>query len=178
MCGGNAKHHGAMGLMQERVVVMPYFPLFISLAEKPVTVFGGGAIATRRIEKLLPFGCAITVIAPTGTNTLHSLAEQGALRWLQRGYQAGDCDGAFLVLAATNDPAVNQAVCREAAERGIPVNAADNKAHCDFYFPGLVVTDDLVIGVTANGNHHGLVKQTVQQLQQLWKEESPDETTQ
>ena len=74
---------------------------------------------------------------------------------------------AFLVLAATDDPAVNEAVFREAKARGVPVNTADCKDRCDFYFPGLVVTDDLVVGVTASGGDHGLVRETTEQLKQF-----------
>lgn len=146
---------------------MAYFPLFISLKEKQVTVIGGGSIAARRVEKLLPFGCRITVVAPSAEPVICRLAEAGAIRWERRPYQPGDCAGAFLVLAATDDPAANEAVFREAKALGIPVNTADCKDRCDFYFPGLVVTDDLVVGVTASGADHGLVRETTHRLKQF-----------
>ncbi len=156
---------------------MRCFPLFLSLEGRTVAVIGGGSVAARRVEKLLPFGCAVTVVAPEGTAMLAALAAEKKIRWLRRPYRTGDCAGAFLVLAATGDPAVNQTVCREAKALGIPVNTADDKAACDFYFPGLVVTEELVIGVTASGKDHGLVKRTVEELQQFWKEASEDEGT-
>lgn len=146
---------------------MVYFPLFISLEEKQIVVIGGGSIAARRVEKLLPFGCAVTVIAPSASPVICRLAETGTIRWERRPYAPGDCDDAFLVLAATDDPAVNEAVFREAKARGVPVNTADCKYRCDFYFPGLVVTDDLVVGVTASGGDHGLVRETTEQLKQF-----------
>ena len=42
-------------------VCMSFFPLFIELHGKEILVVGGGRIAGRRIEALLPFGCRIHV---------------------------------------------------------------------------------------------------------------------
>lgn len=149
----------------------PYFPLFLSLEGKAIVVIGGGAIAARRIEKLLPFQPNITVVSPALHPRLLSLAEQGKLTWECRPYCSGDCAGAFLVLAATDCPEVSESVGKEARAAGILFNRADKKEDCDFYFPGLVQTDQLVVGITGTGGNHRLVKQATEQLTQLWKEE-------
>jgi siroheme synthase-like protein len=150
---------------------MAYFPIFISLEGRQVVVVGGGVIATRRVEKLLPFGAAVTVIAPRVSPRLSSLAEAGEIQYRERAYQPGDCKDAALVLAATDDSAVNTAVCEEARDHHIPVNRCDQKEGCDFYFPGLVQRDDLVVGVTMSGSNHHLAKEITQQIQQLLQEE-------
>ena len=84
---------------------------------------------------------------------------------------SGDCKGADLVLAATNQREVNHAVFEECEEYGIPVNVADCKEECRFYFPGLVREGDLVIGVTSSGTDPAQVKHTVQRIREMLQKE-------
>lgn len=150
---------------------MRYFPLFIDLSDKRVVVIGGGAVAERRVRALLPFGCRITVIAPEATEELAALAEAGELCWVRRTYQAGDCGGSFLVLAATDDRAVNDRAAEEARREGALANVSHDKAGCDFYFPALVTRgEDVVVGITASGADHGLAARLRQAIAQSMEE--------
>ena len=125
----------------------PYFPMFVDLTGKNVLVAGGGRIALRRVTTLLRFGAAIRVVAPQ-------------LCVERRRYRKGDARGADLVLAATDSREVNRAVQAECRESGIPVNVADDRNLCDFYFPSVVMTDDVVIGINSGGTDPGKVKGT------------------
>ena len=58
-----------------------YFPLFIDLEKKKITVIGAGTIASRRIRTLLNFGAQITVLAPEASEEVRKLAEKGRLVW-------------------------------------------------------------------------------------------------
>ena len=79
------------------------------------------------------------------------------MRWIAREYQAGDCQGCFLALAATDDPKVNQAAAEEARRAGAMANVCDHKDKCDFYFPAIVTQgEDVVVGITASGADHKL----------------------
>ena len=69
-----------------------------------------------------------------------------------------DLEQAFLVIAATNNSAVNDEIARLCHERGIPVNHAGDQSQCDFQFPAIVRNDLVVIGINAGGKNHGLVK--------------------
>ncbi len=134
------------------------FPLFVSLKDKRAVVFGGGKIALRRIKTLLRFECEITVIAP-------EMAEEVAgVRWERRAYNAGDTAGAAIVLAATNDAAVNAEIARECNTAGIPVSVASDAALCSFYFPAVICHGDVTVGVTANGIDHALAKRIAEQI--------------
>ena len=123
------------------------FPLFIDLRGKKVVLIGCGRVGSRRAEALLSFGAAVTVIDPASTpieGTEH----------IAREYRAGDVAGSFLCIAATDDREVNARVAREAKELGVPISVADDPKSCDFYFPALCVSDELVAGVvSANGDH-------------------------
>jgi uroporphyrin-III C-methyltransferase / precorrin-2 dehydrogenase / sirohydrochlorin ferrochelatase len=93
----------------------PYL-LGLRLRDRRVVVVGGGAVATRRIPALLDAGADIVLVSPSVTASLEDLAAAGRIRWEPRGYADGDCAGAWLVCACTDDAAVNGAVA-VAAER-------------------------------------------------------------
>lgn len=133
---------------------MRKFPLFIDISDWNVIVIGAGRIGTRRIDSLLSFGCAVTVVAPTAESAVKVWAEEGRLRWLAREYREGDLKNARLVLAATQYESVNDRVEKEARERNLLFNRCDKKESCDFHFPGLVIQDELVIGVNSGGEDH------------------------
>ncbi len=141
-------------------VQKPYFPLFVDLSGSRVILFGGGKIALRRAAALLPFCGELHVVAPQICSDLKELE----ISFAHRAYQMGDCAGYDLVLAATDDRAVNHAIYREAAGLGIAVNVADCPKECSFYFPALVQQGDLVIGISSSGKDHRLVKMTASRL--------------
>lgn len=143
-------------------VVEKYFPMFVPLSGKHAVVFGGGTVAKRRTEALLEFGCRVTLISPKNT-----VPEHGQIRWLARGYEPGDVWGADFVLAATDHREMNHAIFEECRKQSIPVNVADCKEECDFYFPALVHRGSVVIGVTASGTDHRAAAKTAAQLRAL-----------
>lgn len=145
----------------------PYFPLFVNLSGKKIIVFGGGGIACRRIQTLLDFNSLLTVIAPRVHSDIYRLAEDKKLNLAEKSYEKGDCRGADLVLAATDSRSVNREIFMECNEYKIPVNVADCKEECDFYFPAIIKENFLVMGITASGNNHKLVKDTAEKLRNL-----------
>lgn len=147
-----------------------YFPIFINLEGKKVQVFGGGNIATRRVSALLEFGALVHVVAPEISGKLEELAKQGENLTLDcRPYFPGDLGTAELVIAATNDAAVNDMVYRECRKEGIPVNVASDKEKCDFFFPGIVKEGDITVGVTAGGKDHKKAAQATAKIRELLK---------
>lgn len=138
------------------------FPLFISIAGKSIQVYGGGNIALRRVKTLLSFGAAVQVAAPEAKEEILMLAKEGRIVYEKRPFTAGEISGCaappFLVLAATDSPKVNGQIVNECREKGIPVNNSGDKSQCDFYFPAVAKEGDLVIGLTAGGSDHKLVK--------------------
>lgn len=78
-------------------------------------------------------------------------------------------DGKALVLAATDDRALNRQIACACRERGIPVNVSSEKEECDFYFPSVIQKDGVVIGINASGRDHALVKRTRIELEEFLK---------
>ncbi len=142
-----------------------YFPLFVNIEHKKFRVYGAGKIAARRVQGLLRHGADVTVIAPQILGGVRKLQEQypGQLVIEQRAYRMGELQNAQadFVLAATNDTAVNTAICRESRQKKIPTNNASDKGQCDFYFPALVYKDGMVIGMASiDGNHAKTAKES------------------
>ena len=97
-----------------------YFPLFVDISGKKTLVVGGGRIARRRIKTLLSFTPDIWVVAPEVTEELEALAEEGRIHWIQGTYAPGiheELPQIQMALAATDDPACNEAVARECRAR-------------------------------------------------------------
>ena len=139
-----------------------HFPLFLDLSKCPIILFGGGKVAFRRAQVLCSFGAQIQVISPDCLPELESLG----IPILYREYRPGDCTGAQIVLAATNNRQVNHAIFQEAKSKGILVNACDAPEECDFYFPAVVEWGPLVLGLTSGGENHHLVRQAAQELRE------------
>jgi uroporphyrin-III C-methyltransferase/precorrin-2 dehydrogenase/sirohydrochlorin ferrochelatase len=97
----------------------------LRLAGRRVVVVGGGAVARRRVPGLLAAGADVLVVAPAVTPALEPHATSGAIRWQRRAYADGDLDGAWYVLALTDDAAVNARVVAEAERRRIFCVRAD-----------------------------------------------------
>ena len=125
---------------------MRYFPIFVDLDHRPVTVVGGSEEALRKVRLLLKTGAAINVIAPA----LHEeLAAERRVNWIAKGYHAGLLEGAALVYSA--DAALNERVASDAQALGIPVNAVDNPGISTFIVPSIVDRDPVVVAIGTEG---------------------------
>ncbi|HVW35278.1 MAG TPA: bifunctional precorrin-2 dehydrogenase/sirohydrochlorin ferrochelatase [Acidimicrobiia bacterium] len=108
---------------------MTGYPVSLVLEGRRVLVVGGGAVATRRLGALFETGAAVEVVAPAVTAEIAAWAAEGRLRLLRRPFEAGDVAGAWLCVAATDDPAVNRSVAVAAeAERCFVSAAGDGPA--------------------------------------------------
>ncbi|MBI3329226.1 MAG: bifunctional precorrin-2 dehydrogenase/sirohydrochlorin ferrochelatase [Nitrospinae bacterium] len=147
---------------------MGYYPIFLDLQGKRCLVVGGGEVATRKVQGLLEAGAEVSVVSPALTETLSMLAEWGAIQHAARAFQPGDVDGCALVIGATDQSAVNAAVCEAARRQGIWVNIVDTPDACDFIAPAVVRRGALQIAISTGGKSPTLAKQIRIQLEQLY----------
>ena len=149
----------------------PYFPMFVDLSGRQVTVVGGGSVALRRSETLLYFGVDIKVIAPEIRSEFYRLDSEGKVVLCNREYQEGDAKGADLVIAASNCREVNRRVYEECQKAHIPVNTADDRELCDFYFPSVVLAEDIVIGLNSIDHDPKKVKEARKIIENVFDNE-------
>jgi len=141
----------------------------VRLEERRCIVVGGGDVARRKVESLLDAGARqVVVISPRLGDGLAQLQRRGRIQHLARAYQPGDLKDAFLVIATTDDPKVNQAVSQEAEAEGILVNVADDPDHCNFIVPSTLRRGDLVIGLSTGGQSPALAASLRRQLERAF----------
>jgi len=144
---------------------MGYYPVFLDLASRRCVMVGGGLVAERRVGGLLEAGARVRVISPRLTRVLAALAAEGRLEHEAREYREGDLAGADLAFVATDMGAVNEAVAREARERGVWLNAADDPARCTFILPALVRRGDLAVAIATGGASPALARAIREELE-------------
>ena len=129
------------------------YPVNLVLAGRQCLVVGGGNIALRKVEGLLSCGARVRVVAPRIIPELRMLAE---VTFDERRWRLEDLAGVWLVIAATDDPAVNRAVYQAGERERIWVNGADDPANCSFTLPSVVRRGDLQIAVSTGGRSPAL----------------------
>jgi precorrin-2 dehydrogenase/sirohydrochlorin ferrochelatase len=129
------------------------YPVNLVLDGRRCLVVGGGKVALRKVEGLVACGGRVTVVAPRINPELAMLSE---VMIEQRPWRPEDLDGMWLVIAATDDPAVNRAVYDAGQRAGVWVNGADDPANCSFTLPSVVRRGDLQVAVSTGGRSPAL----------------------
>jgi uroporphyrin-III C-methyltransferase/precorrin-2 dehydrogenase/sirohydrochlorin ferrochelatase len=130
------------------------YPVLLDLTGRRVVVVGGGRVALRRARGLLEAGALVHVVAPAVLPELAGLAGPGGpgVAVHRRRYAEGDLDGAWLVHACTDDPAVNAAVAAAAERRQVPCVRADAAAGGSARTPAVARSGELTVAVNADGD--------------------------
>lgn len=138
---------------------MGYFPFFIEIEGKKGVIAGGGQVAARKLEKLLPFLPALTVIAPEIEADIFRMKEEAGksrptaapILIKERRIEERDLAGADFVIAATDDEAVNAWISAYCRAHGILVNVVDDREKCTFFFPALIRDGSFTVGISTDG---------------------------
>lgn len=130
---------------------MNYLPIFLDLKQQPCLLIGGGEVAARKAELLCKAGARVTVVAVAAGASILRMAENRQLTLSATAFTADNLQGMRLVVAATDDPAVNRAVAVAARQRQLPVNVVDSPELCDFIFPAIVDRSPVIAAVSTGG---------------------------
>ena len=127
---------------------MAYFPFFVDLDGADGLIVGGGGVALRKVEKLLPYSPRLTVVALDIRGELEQIP---GLVLLRRAFLPEDLRGRAFVIAAAGDRAVNHEIARLCRERNLPVNVVDDREESSFLFPCLIRRGSLSVGISTGG---------------------------
>ena len=127
---------------------MGFFPFYTDIQGKACLIVGGGTVAARKAEKLLPFQPSITVVAP---EICQAIREMDGVQTVKRVFRDEDLTGTFMVIGATDDTALNARISQLCRERRIPVNIVDQPALCSFYVPAIVRKEHITISISTEG---------------------------
>src|SRR6201993_3641649 len=144
-------------------------PLYIAclrLSGRRCVVVGGGDVGLEKVEGLLACDAGVTLIAPSANEALREYAREGSIEWRPREYAgADDLEGAFLVIAATDDTDVNIAVFDDAERRAMLVNIVDVPPLCNFILPAIVRSGPLAIAISTAGASPALAKRMKREIE-------------
>lgn len=126
-------------------------PILVDGAGLRVLIVGGGPVAARKLATFLQAGARVRIVAPQAEESIRALAESAQVEWLGRGYQPADLGDAQLVIAATDDRAVNAKVAADARAVYRLVNVADEPDVGTFTMLAVHRSGALVVGVSAGG---------------------------
>lgn len=146
---------------------MEYLPLFADLKKRPVLVIGGGDIAARKIQLLLRASAQIRVVAQALCPELVEIGRAGGLTWLGETFEPAMLDEVFLVIAATNDAALNTWVSQCAEQRHLFVNVVDDQLNCSFIFPSIVDRAPILVAISSSGTAPVLVRILREKLESM-----------
>lgn len=146
---------------------MDFLPIFLTLRARRCVVVGGGHVAERKLALLLRTGAHVEVIAPVLSAALERLAAAGDITTSKRDFAADDVRGAALVIAATDDPVVNEQVAAAAEQAGVLVNVVDQPSVGNVIMPSIVDRSPVVIAIGTGGNAPVLARMLRAKLESL-----------
>ncbi len=147
---------------------MRYYPLFLDVRDRPCLVVGGGEVAERKAIALFDAGSDLAVVSPELAPALRELADKGKIDYRPKRFDAGDVEGMFLAVAATNDAAVNKAVARACRKEGVLVNVVTSPGEGSFIVPSVVERGDLLIAVSTCGDSPALTRRIREDLERSY----------
>lgn len=112
---------------------------------------GGGEVAARKVGQLLSANGQVCVVAPSLCPALSSMLAEGNIEHKATVFAADLLEDCVLVIAATDNAAVNEEVSKLAKARQLPVNVVDNPALCSFIMPSVVDRDPVQIAISTGG---------------------------
>ena len=143
------------------------FPIFLKLAGKRVLVVGAGEVAERKIVDLADAGARVAVVAPEATEIVSDLARAGAVAWQKRAFEERDVEGAWLVVAATDDAAIQKRASDAADARGVFCIAVDDLPNGSAYSASVVRRPPFTFAISSSGEAPALsrlVREIIEQV--------------
>jgi len=142
-----------------------YYPVFLDLRGRRVLIVGGGGIAQRKAEGLVAAGAEVMVVAP------EALPMPPEVTVHLRRFDPADTDGAFFIIAATDDRAVNTAVAQAAEAHGILVNVVDTPDECSVILPAVVRRGEFCLAISTGGASPTFARRIKERLETEFVEE-------
>ncbi len=131
---------------------MQALPIFFNITNRHCVVIGGGEVATRKVTMLLKAHAAITLYSPEICAELSDMVKAEQIKYVQTDFEKQQIENACLVIAATDNEAVNVAVSVAAKAQNIPVNVVDSPHLCTFTMGSIIERSPIVIAISSEGN--------------------------
>lgn len=151
-----------------------YLPLGVDVTGRMCVIVGGGAVGTRKARTLVRTGANVTVVAPEVTADLAGLIEAHGIQWVKEPCREEHIEGAFLVVAATDDEGLNREIADLAARQGALVNEASSAEHSKVIFGALLQLDEVTVAVFTDGLDPSQARRTRDRIGDLVDRDNKD----
>lgn len=147
-------------------------PLLHDLSGKTVVVVGGGSVALRKATLFSSSSEAdVRVVADSFDDGFDDVDCEKVEEEVSRDNIAEYVDDAYLVVPATSDDSVNDAVVEVASEKDCLVNTTHEKG--DVATPSVVETDESVVGISTHGGSPAMTKYLRRRIEPVLEEADP-----
>jgi len=153
------------------------FPIFIKPDQVKILIVGGGNIGLEKITFLLKSSpnANVTLVADKILPAIHDLsANYLNVKLIERKLTNEDLLKKDLLIAATNNRALNRQIREKAKKLKILTNVADTPDLCDFYMGSIITKGDLKIAVSTNGKSPTFAKRFRELLEGILPDEIPE----
>jgi len=144
------------------IYMSKFYPIHLDVTGKKCVIIGGGKVAYRKACGLKESGADVVVVSP---EVCSEMVNEEGIAFIKKEYEECFLDGALLVIAATDNEAVNKKVTLDAEKRGIIVNVVDHPEHCSFIVPSTINRGDLCISVSTGGASPAVAKRIREELE-------------
>lgn len=151
--------------------VSVYYPVCLDVCGKRCLVVGGGEVAARKLSALVEAGADVLLVSP---DVCDSIVRRKEITVIRRPWEEHDLDGAFLVVVATNDRALNSAVVAVARRKRVLCNVVDDAGSSDFIVPASVRRGALIVSISTSGNLPALARAIREEIERAYGEEYAD----
>jgi precorrin-2 dehydrogenase/sirohydrochlorin ferrochelatase len=151
----------------EPLETLRFLPVGLDVQGKSCLVIGGGRVGTRKAITLSRAGAIVTVVSPAVTEELAAQVEARRVRWVNEVLREKHVDGAFLVVAATDDESLNAAAVRTAARCGALVCDASSAERSQVIFGALFEDNEVTVAVFTHGRDPARARRTRDQIADL-----------
>lgn len=150
--------------MSTQALDRTFYMACLDLTGRRCLVVGAGPVALEKIEGLLACGANVEVVAKNAITSIRELQSGSSIQLVIKPYEVEDLNGAFLVVAATSDPATQQQVYADAEARSMLVNVVDVPRLCNFILPAIVRQGPIAIAISTSGASPALAKRMKREI--------------
>ncbi len=147
-----------------------FYMACLDLGDRPCLVVGAGPVGLEKVEGLLAANARVHVVAKQAIDEIRDLAAEGAITLEERPYDPSDLEGHLLVVAATEDTALNVEIYERAEARAMLVNVVDVPPLCNFILPAIVRSGPIAIAISTSGASPALAKRLKREIAEAYGE--------
>ena len=143
---------------------MNWLPLLHRSSDVKFIIFGGGQVAQRKVQTLIKFTQAVTVVSPELDSRLQALADKNLIQHIKSLAKQEHVLAGSRIVAATDNCDANQQIATWAKALSCPVSIADDPEHSDFIFPAIIDRSPVMIAISSASESPALTRYLRNQL--------------